>query len=156
MCGVRAPPNGAKGWPGGSLSLCCAVLGEGRGMCYSTATTATTVCDVTFDTCLLHPSISLSHILLCSVLLSWLSDFELPPLRIPLPTLHCDHGDCVSSERLAATKTKGEWMEAQTMAGLGTSACSGGCSDTGVTVKSWCRIALEPWISGGERRGAES
>jgi hypothetical protein len=29
------------------------------------------------------------------------------------------------------------------MAGLGTSGCSGGCSDTGVTVKSWCRIALD-------------
>lgn len=42
------------------------------------------------------------------------------------------------------------------MAGLGTSVCSGGCSNTGVTVKSWCRIGLEPWISGGGRRGAES
>jgi hypothetical protein len=35
------------------------------------------------------------------------------------------------------------WMEAQTMAGLGTSACPGGCSDTRVTVKSWCRRGLE-------------
>jgi hypothetical protein len=89
----------------------------------------------------LAPPISLSSCFVLSCLAGYRTlNFLL--CEIPLPTLHCDHGDCVSSERLAATKTKGEWMEAQTMAGLGTSACSGGCSDTGVTVKSWCRIVL--------------
>ena len=29
------------------------------------------------------------------------------------------------------------------MAGLGTSACSGGCSDSSVTVKRWCRRSLD-------------
>jgi hypothetical protein len=42
------------------------------------------------------------------------------------------------------------------MAGLGTSACSGGCSDTGVTVKRWCRIALDlRWMVEDEEPRAE-
>jgi hypothetical protein len=86
----------------------CAVLCLEKGGGCVTTDTATTVCEVTFDTC--STRLSLSHLLLCSVLLSWLSDSEHPPLRIPLPIQHCDHGDCVRVIR-AATKTKGEWVE---------------------------------------------